>query len=251
MLAFIYLITSSALIASAVEIPDVYWREYIDGHIPEDAVFVETGIYVGQLPMNGILPATIYSSQRKAVSECFTKRVEATEGVKILCTTNSERLQWKYVNIANLNKSHLGKLVRGGIEEGQILYIGKIFHEGQWKVGKVFPGFHNLRGLRIWTNSGGHHVASDFQDAEDVIMLIMGVHRMKAMTDVPLLHDNARPHTSRHTTEETVKIVWKACIIPHTADLAPLDFHLLGPLKETHHEIHFEVEEAVITCVRQ
>ncbi|GJQ72016.1 hypothetical protein Trydic_g3119 [Trypoxylus dichotomus] len=33
--------------------------------------------------------------------------------------------------------------------------------------------------------------------------------------------------------------------------LVPLDFHLVGPLKETHCGIHFEDEEAAKTSVRQ
>ena len=72
------------------------------------------------------------------------------------------------------------------------------------------------------------------------------------MADVLLLHDNARPHTSRHTTEEIVKIGWE--VLPHppySPDLAPSDFHLFGPLKEAHRGIHFEDEETVKTSVRQ
>ena len=72
------------------------------------------------------------------------------------------------------------------------------------------------------------------------------------MADVLLLHDIARPHTSRHTTEEIVKIGWK--VLPHppySPDLAPSDFHLFGPLKEAHCGIHFKDEEAVKTSVRQ
>lgn len=74
----------------------------------------------------------------------------------------------------------------------------------------------------------------------------------KSMADVLLLHDNARPHTSRHTSDEIVKIGWE--VLPHppySPDLAPSDFHLFGPLKEAHRGIHFEDEEAVKTSVRQ
>ena len=59
----------------------------------------------------------------------------------------------------------------------------------------------------------------------------------KAMADVLLLHDNAKPHTSRHTTAGIVKIGWE--ILPHppySPDLAPSDFHLFGPIKEAHRE---------------
>ena len=66
------------------------------------------------------------------------------------------------------------------------------------------------------------------------------------MADVLLLHDNARPHISCHTTAETVKIGWE--VLPHPSyspDLAPSDFHLFGPLKEAHRGIHIKDEEAV------
>ena len=62
-------------------------------------------------------------------------------------------------------------------------------------------------------------------------------------------HDNARPHTSRHTTAEIVKIGWE--VLPHppySPDLAPSDFHLFEPLKDAHRGIHFK---AVKTFVRQ
>ena len=74
----------------------------------------------------------------------------------------------------------------------------------------------------------------------------------KSMEDVLLLHDNARPHTSHHTSQEIEKIGWK--VLPHppySPDLAPSDFHLFGPLKDAHRGIHFEDEEAVKISVRQ
>ena len=57
-----------------------------------------------------------------------------------------------------------------------------------------------------------------------------GLHRVrptKDMTDVLLLHEIARPHTSRYTTAEIVKIGWE--VLPHppySPDLT--DFHLFG-----------------------
>ena len=92
--------------------------------------------------------------------------------------------------------------------------------------------------------SAGKVMTTVFWDAEGVIMLdfleqgctIISVqyvttlkklkarlHRVrptKAMADV-LLHDNARPHTSRHTTAEIVKIGWEVLLHPpYSPDLA-------------------------------
>lgn len=80
-----------------------------------------------------------------------------------MCTGHPENFQWENVNTNWLVQGALDNLVRGGIEGGQTLYIGKVFHAGQWKIGKVYPSNHQLRGLRIWTASGGLHVAHDFQ----------------------------------------------------------------------------------------
>lgn len=63
--------------------PDVYWREYIDGVIPQDAIAAEPGVYIGQMPVNGILPGTLYPSRKVVVSEYFAKKAEATEALKV------------------------------------------------------------------------------------------------------------------------------------------------------------------------
>ena len=50
---------------------------------------------------------------------------------------------------------------------------------------------------------------------------------------VLLQHDNARPHTALLTREYTAKLGWT--VLPHplySPDLAPLDFHLFGPMKD-------------------
>jgi Transposase and inactivated derivatives len=124
--------------------------------------------------------------------------------------------------------------------------------------------------------SGGKVMATVFWNAEGVIMvefleqgctinsvqylttlktLKARLHRVrptKAMADALLLHDNARPHISCHTTAEIVKIGWEVLPLPpYSPDLAPSDFHLFGPLKEAHRGIHFKDEEAVKMSVRQ
>ncbi|GJQ77578.1 hypothetical protein Trydic_g20964 [Trypoxylus dichotomus] len=72
------------------------------------------------------------------------------------------------------------------------------------------------------------------------------------MVDVFLLHNNARPHSSYHSTEEIVKIGSKVLPDPpYNPDRAPSEFHLFGPLIEVCHEIHFEDEHAPETFVRQ
>ena len=57
---------------------------------------------------------------------------------------------------------------------------------------------------------------------------------------VTLLHDNARPHTAELPRATINKLVWE--ILPHppySPDLAPSDFHLVGPLKEVLRDTKF------------
>jgi histone-lysine N-methyltransferase SETMAR len=64
-------------------------------------------------------------------------------------------------------------------------------------------------------------------------------------------HDNARTHTSLRTQEAITKFGWT--VLPHppfSPDLAPSDFHLLGPLKDALLGTRFEVDESVIRAVR-
>ena len=52
--------------------------------------------------------------------------------------------------------------------------------------------------------------------------------------EVLLLQDNARPHSSLCTKEATATMWWT--VLPHSTygpDLAPCNFHLFGPLKDS------------------
>ena len=63
---------------------------------------------------------------------------------------------------------------------------------------------------------------------------------------VILLHDNARPHSAKLTLETIKKEGWE--ILPHppySPDLAPSDFFLFGPLKETLRGVKFNSNEEV------
>lgn len=74
-------------------------------------------------------------------------------------------------------------------------------------------------------------------------------HRQKA--DVLLLHDNARPHVSRQTTAEIVKLGWT--VLPHppySPDLAPSDYHLFGMLKEELRGTRFHNDEDLVTAAK-
>ena len=63
-------------------------------------------------------------------------------------------------------------------------------------------------------------------------------------------HDNARPHTAAQTVVTNNNLGWE--LLPHppySPDLAPSDFHLLGPLKEFTRGTKFENEDEVKSVV--
>ncbi|KAI4454256.1 hypothetical protein MML48_9g00013386 [Holotrichia oblita] len=138
-----------------------FWRDY-KGTVPDDAFEVE-GLLVAQIPCNGLLPATLYPKSNKAVSTCFGWRRSTKTDIKVLCDSYHENFSWEYVNVNNLTTEKLSDYVVGGTEVGNTLYIGKVFHEGEWKIGKVFPASSIWKGLRVWYNKGLVAAIEDFQ----------------------------------------------------------------------------------------
>jgi len=69
--------------------------------------------------------------------------------------------------------------------------------------------------------------------------------------DMLIQHDHARLHTSLRTQEAIAK--FGSTVLPHppyNPDLAPSDFHLFVPLKDTLRGTRFEDDESVIRAVR-
>ncbi|XP_022906611.1 uncharacterized protein [Onthophagus taurus] len=143
---------------------DVYWRDY-RGTIPRDAVPTDHGTYIAQVIIEngGIVPGTLYPDRKVAVSEAPSGRVEFLNNIKILCSPQPSALKWEYVNTNQLDAKFLEKCIVGGFEVGHTLYIGKVFHQGQWKIGKVFPPHAEHTGLRVWWNDGNNYAPQDFQ----------------------------------------------------------------------------------------
>ena len=69
-----------------------------------------------------------------------------------------------------------------------------------------------------------------------------------------ILHDNARPHAARLTSEAIAKMGWE--VLPHPSyspDLAPFDYHLFGFVKDQlrgQHETTEAIQKAVRQCLR-
>ena len=65
-----------------------------------------------------------------------------------------------------------------------------------------------------------------------------------------LLLNNARSHTAARTLAKIEDLDWKLLTHPpYSPDLAPSDFHLFCPLKESMRGIHFQTNEKVKAAV--
>ncbi|KRT82161.1 hypothetical protein AMK59_3962 [Oryctes borbonicus] len=138
-----------------------YWRQY-RGKIPLDAFNAAENLYVAQLINQWLMPGTFNATTKEAYSEQGS-RLTVTDNFKILCDFHSDNFYWEKVNIYDLVGSNLNDLVVGGSEFGATLYVGKVFHDGEWKIGKVFAPLHLLQGLRVWDDKNQRHVAQNFE----------------------------------------------------------------------------------------
>ncbi|GFR99319.1 histone-lysine N-methyltransferase SETMAR [Elysia marginata] len=69
---------------------------------------------------------------------------------------------------------------------------------------------------------------------------------------VILQHDNASPHTARVTQSWLENYGWEISPhLPHSPDLAPSDYHLLGPLKCELAGKRFDDDEELVDHVRK
>ncbi|XP_031354150.1 uncharacterized protein LOC116178712 [Photinus pyralis] len=137
------------------EITDYYWREYV-GEIPCDAIpggFDKSGnpAYIGQMYHSkfGLLPATITKGSQKALASGGGSSFTSDTFVKILCSRHHDRYKWVPTENANGHLLTNYHLVIGGNEAGYVLNIGRVNHEMEVVIGKVFAHHTPYRGLSI------------------------------------------------------------------------------------------------------
>ncbi|KAB0803630.1 hypothetical protein PPYR_00600 [Photinus pyralis] len=139
---------------------DHYWREYT-GLIPHDAFIAGTNrqglpIYIGQTFFKdaGLLPTTIDPNSSTIEATAWGKVLTTDKNVKILCSQNPGNYSWVPTKIENMHLLTQCNLVVGGTESETTLYVGRVIHELEMKVGKVFPNFSDYKGLGIPHNGG-------------------------------------------------------------------------------------------------
>ncbi|XP_071055825.1 uncharacterized protein [Onthophagus taurus] len=164
--ATIFLILVITAINSTSACGPYYWK-ICDGAVPDDAVLTEdTTIFVSRVCAGGHHDRmSCYTATYNSIDMTSTANVNRHRDIfyknrMILCTSNPELLRWEFVNIESLTGDFLNKVVSAGSLDGTDRYVGKVFHENEWKISTVEPG----KGLLIWANEDGTDVVvTDFQ----------------------------------------------------------------------------------------
>ncbi|GJQ81767.1 hypothetical protein Trydic_g17526, partial [Trypoxylus dichotomus] len=148
---FIYL--SALILVTALNadveavVQDFFWRDYIHGDIPCDAIEAAPGRYIGQAYYSGHTVATIYPHSDAAIIEMGGKR-GIRNNVKIFCSNQPQNLYWEKVNFNKPYDCQMKDAVKGGYEENRFtLFIGKVFYLGEWTIGKVVDITESPKGL--------------------------------------------------------------------------------------------------------
>ncbi|GJQ72994.1 hypothetical protein Trydic_g1631 [Trypoxylus dichotomus] len=134
-----------------------YWREYIPGYKYKDAFEAAPSRYVGQFPhCAGDLVATIYPFSNMAVGIQDTRIIQHHH-IKILCSTTPEKFYWQKVSFKGKEEDQMKHGVKGGYqaEIKHWLFIGRIFDDDEWKIGKVIPMNQKDSGLIVWDRDTG------------------------------------------------------------------------------------------------
>jgi len=133
-------------------------------------------------------------------------------------------------------------------------------HSPSKKKAKTVPSAARVMGTDFWDAEG--LILAEFLEPGQTITAaryVQTLHKLRrALCDkrlgrnIIILHDNARPHAARLTSEAIAKLGWE--VLPHpfySPDLAPSDYHLFGFVKDQLHGQHYETTEAIQKSVCQ
>ena len=127
---------------------------------------------------------------------------------------------------------------------------------------KTVPSAAKVMGTVFW-NAEGLILAEFVEHGRTITAAryVQTLHKLRrALRDkrpgrnIIILHDNARPHAARLTSEAMAKMGWE--VLPHPSyspDLAPSDYHLFGFVKDQlrgRHETTEAIQKAVRQCLR-
>jgi len=133
-------------------------------------------------------------------------------------------------------------------------------HSPSKKKAKTVPSAAKVMDTVFW-NAEGLILAEFLQRGQTITAAryVQTLHKLRrALRDkrpgrnIIILHDNARPHAARLTSEAIAKMGWE--VLPHPSyspDLAPSDYHLFGFVKDQLRGQCYETTEAIQKAVRQ
>ena len=140
------------------------------------------------------------------------------------------------------------------------VWNGTICILNQKKEAKTVPSAAKVMGTVFWNAEG--LILAEFLERGQTITAaryVQTLHELRrALRDkrpgrnIIILHDNARPHAARLTSEATAKMGWE--VLPHPSyspDLAPSDYHLFGFVNDQLRGQSYETTEAIQKAVRQ
>ncbi|KAK5641556.1 hypothetical protein RI129_010103 [Pyrocoelia pectoralis] len=141
-------------IKCGVRILGYCWREFY-GEVPPDAVpggqdRAGNPTYIGQVYGKDLelLPATIVRGSPIVTTTRTASAMQSDKNVKILCSNEQHKFKWiptKYGDVHMLSNCHL---VNGGYEVEHFLHIGRVNHQAEVIIGKVFS-YRDPGGLSI------------------------------------------------------------------------------------------------------
>ncbi|GJQ86097.1 hypothetical protein Trydic_g15253 [Trypoxylus dichotomus] len=127
------------------------WKVYVDGRIPSDALPGHDGKFIGLVYYDGqVLPAQVCPEDRSGIAVLAEKQI-IDENIKMLCTSNPKAFVWEPINFACATEDEMKDAIKGGFQDGYVVFIGKTCHEGEWKIGKVVPMNKPNKGLERTT----------------------------------------------------------------------------------------------------
>jgi len=128
------------------------------------------------------------------------------------------------------------------------------------KKAKTVQSAAKVMGIVFWDAEG--LILAEFLEPGQTITAaryVQTLHKLRrALRDkclgqnIIVLHDNARPHAARLTSEAIAKMGWEVLPQPsYSPDMAPSDYHLFGFVKDQLHTQCYETTEAIQKAVRQ
>ncbi|KRT84516.1 hypothetical protein AMK59_2864, partial [Oryctes borbonicus] len=152
----LFLVYPICLLAQQTCFQNFYWRDFIPGTIPYDALHVQNSRYIGQVQINrNNVPGTIIPHGSNSFVAEFGGRQIHKVNIQILCSPELQRFYWEKVDFAKPYDEQMKNSVKGGFQVDLDYYIGAALDNGEVKIGRVIPiEYDGKRGLYVWHPNG-------------------------------------------------------------------------------------------------